>query len=145
MKVSDYHVLDRIHNHTRLRRMHLADWETVRSFEVTETCVNLIIDTFDVQVTRREDRYKKKGYRLIQIKAGPDGWHIAVDHTSWDDDFEPYVHVKYGTVRTADEEEEQREFEKMCYRPGSRRVQLDSYERVCDPIIRSTDRMERHF
>ena len=146
MKAIDHQHLAKLRNHTGYRRLRLKDWETFKAFEVHENCVNLIIETFDVQETVREDRFNKHGFRMMTLKPTATGkWDVVFDATSWDEEFEPFVHVRWGRGQTPEEYEAQREFEKMCYRPGNKMTPLDSYERVLDPFVRSTDRMERHF
>jgi len=103
------------------------------------------IETYEVKVLVREDRYLRKGTRVVIYKRAGSRWFQETDSVSWDDDFQPYVYEKVGRRKTADELVAQREWETMCYRPGNSRTPLDSYDRVLDPFVRSTDKMERHY
>lgn len=144
---ADFRALEDLHARTRLPRIRLKDWERIHAYEVTDTCIRLVIETYDVKVLTREDRYNAKGLRMMFFKPNPSStrWHVDTDVTIWDDDFVPYVYEKFGRRKTADEFQEQREWEKLCHRPGTKVTPLDSYDRVSDPLIRSTPRMERHF
>lgn len=146
MELADARIREDIHNRTGLRRMRLNHWDHITHYKPDDDVIQLIIETYDVQVLVREDRYNKKGLRMVMFKRLPTGkWVVELDHTSWDEDFEPFVFEKIGRRPTADELIEQREWEKLCYRPGNKKTPLDSYDRVQDPFFRSTDRMERHF
>jgi hypothetical protein len=123
----------------------IKEWESVDAFLINESSGMIVLTTFEVKDLVRETRYNRKGTRVIQLSRGSGSWKITDDHTLWDEDFEPYVYVKFGNIKTDAEREEQREWEKLAYRPGSKKTQLDSYERVCDPLIRSTDKMERYY
>jgi hypothetical protein len=142
----DTATLEDLHQRTGHTRVRLRDWESIKAYQVDDDVIRLVIDTYDVQVMVREDRYKAHGTRLLFYKKLPTGrWVVDTDSIIWDEDFVPYVYEKFGRRRTAEEFTEQREWEKMCYRPGSKSTPLDSYDRVTDPFIRSTDKMERHF
>lgn len=123
----------------------LRDYESVTVYNKSDTMIQLMIETFEVQELVREDRYKARGSRILMFSKNNGHWHLDYDDVIWDEDFEPYVFEKVGRRKTADEFTEQREWEKMCHRPGTKRTPLDSYARATDPFIRSTDKMERHF
>jgi hypothetical protein len=124
-------------------RLGLKEWETITGMLVDPETKNAMvsIETYEVKVLVREDRYTRKGMRVLSFVNGK----LADDTTTWDDEFVPYVFEKMGRRKTADEMIEQREWEKMCHRPGNSRFPLDSYERVCDSLFSSTKKMERHF
>lgn len=126
-------------------RLHLKEWENITAMCFRDDEGMVMIETYQVKVLVREDRYEAKGTRVLQLKNTGTRWYITTDTTIWDEDFTPYVFEKIGRRRTADELHEQREWEKMCYRPGNARTPLDSYDRVCDTLIPSTKRMEGHF
>lgn len=127
------------------KRVRLKPWESVITYEQTDTQIKVVIETYDVQELVREDRYKRGGKRGLFFTNESGRWVEALDVVQWDDSFEPFVFEKVGRRKTADEQIEQREWEKDCYRPGSKMTPLDSYTRVLDPFIRSTAKMERHF
>lgn len=144
-KPADHRILTEVY-HTTRTRIRLRDYESIVSYRKSETAMALVIETYDVQELVREDRYKAKGQRVLFWFVNPSGqYYLQDDTTLWDDDFEPYVYEKIGRRKTAEETHEQREWEKLCYRPGTKQTPLDSYDRVCDPFYRSTDRMEGHF
>lgn len=124
--------------------LHIKQWESIDAFLINESDGMIMLTTYQVKDLVRETRYTAKGLRVITLhKSGR--WKITDDHVLWDEEFEPWTFVKFGRIKTAAELEDEREWEKLCYRPGTKKTQLDSYERVCDPFFRSTDKMERHF
>lgn len=145
MSLADQLTMERVRTVTGTRRMRLRDWESVQSATFGDNKVQLIINTFEVQELVREDRFNRKGWRMIEFTLVNNVWRITFDQTSWDDDFEPYVYEKVGRRMTAEELIEKRDWEKLCHRPGNSKTPLDSYDRVLDPFVRSTDRMERHY
>lgn len=145
VKLIDHERMTQLRNHTGWRRLRLRDYETFTGFEIKDDRVNLIIETYDVKETAREDRFNKHGFRMIVLQPVDGRWHVTFDVTSWDDDFVPFVHARWGRSVSPEEFEEQREWEKLCYRPGTKSTPLDSYDRILDPFCRSTDKMERHF
>lgn len=136
--------MERLFQATR-KRIRLKPWESVLEYTESPNEIRVVIDTHDVQELVREDRYKAHGQRGVFFTRKDDRWVEQLDFTVWDDDFVPYTFEKIGRRKTADEMIDQREWEKLCHRPGTKSTPLDSYERVLDPFIRSTDRMERHF
>lgn len=126
-------------------RLPIKEWESIDAFLIDETNGMVMLTTYEVKDLVRETRYLRKGVRVIQLHRAEGRWKIVDDNTVWDDEFEPWTYVKFGRIKTDAEIEEQREWEKLCYRPGTKKTQLDSYERVCDPLIRSTDKMERYY
>lgn len=127
------------------QRFSLKDWETVNVCQIHDSIIMVQIETYDVRVLVREDQYNKKGVRYLAFVKSGGRWGLETDMTVWDESFVPYVYEKIGRRKTADEIIAQREYEKMCYRPGNSRNPLDSYDRVLDPTVRSTPRMEKHF
>lgn len=125
------------------QRIHLKEWERIAQFQVTDKTITVAIETYEVNVLVREDRYQRKGVRILMWKITESGVVLDYDGTSWLDDFEPFVYEKIGRRKTADEFTAQREFEKMCHRPGTPSHPLDSYSRVLEGF--SNPRMERHF
>lgn len=149
MEVKDQVILDRLRRTTRVR-VPMKEWETFIKVLESDECIMAMIETYEVKVLVREDRYTKKGIRILTFlpRKGTNAvgsWYLEDDRVTWDDDFIPFTFEKVGRRKTADETIEQREWEKMCHRPGNSRNPLDSYERVLDPFIRSTDRMERYY
>jgi len=126
-------------------KLFLHEWESIANILVGDDCIMVAVDTYEVKVLVREDRYLRKGLQVYVYKNSGSRWYQESDYISWDDDFEPFVYEKVGRRKTAEEFTEQREWEKMCHRPGNKRTPLDSYERVLDPFVRSTDRMEKHY
>lgn len=126
-------------------RLHFTDHETITAFSISDDFVMMKLDHFEVKELAREHRFLRKGVRAIIVMRQGTRWFVEADVISWDDSFEPFTFDLFGTVKLPSEVEAQRDFEKQCYRPGKGRFQLDSYERVCDPLIRSTDKMERHY
>lgn len=126
-------------------RLHLKEWESIDAFLIDEKAGLISMTTFEVKDLVRETRYLRKGTRVIELSRATGSWKIVSDETFWDDEFQPWTYVKFGNIKTDADIQEEREWEKMCYRPGTKKTQLDSYERVCDPFFRSTDKMERHF
>jgi hypothetical protein len=130
------------------KRITLKEWESIEQMHIQDAMAMVLIDTFEVKVLVREDRYLKHGRRVLVFmrNQATGGWYLDSDSTAWHDDgFVPYVYEKSGRRQTADELQEQREWEKLCYRPGTGRTPLDSYDRVNDPLIRSTEKMERYY
>lgn len=144
MKPADYRVVTEV-RHLTGTRIHLRDYESVLTYNKSETMMQLLIETYEVQELVREDRYNARGSRILMWSKRNGKWYLDYDEVIWDENFVPFVFEKVGRRKTADEFTEQREWEQMCYRPGTKANPLDSYSRVCDPVIRSTDRMERHF
>jgi hypothetical protein len=144
VKPADYRVVTEV-KHITGTRIHLRDYESVLVYNKWDNAIQLSIETFDVQVLVREDRYNARGQRILIWARKNDRWYLDFDGTVWDEEFIPYVYEKVGRRKTAEEFTDQREWEQMCYRPGSKQTPLDSYSRVTDPCIRSTDKMERHF
>jgi hypothetical protein len=142
MKPKDASVVEQVYLKTRTR-LRLKDWESIRMVAFKDDAVQMMIDTYEVKVMVREDRYERKGVRLLLIMSGPSGWYIHSDDTIWDDDFEPFVYEKIGRRLTAEEFQERREWEKMCYRPGTPKTPLDSYDRVWND--KSTPKMEKYW
>lgn len=142
---ADYRVLTEVYHKTG-KRVRLRDYESIANYQVNDKGIALVIETYEVKIMAREDRYLAKGMRVMFWLTNSSGsLYLATDSITWDEDFEPFVYEKFGRRKTADEFHEQREWEKLCYRPGTTRSPLDSYERVCDPFTKSTTRMERHF
>lgn len=144
MEVAEQKKVDELYGQTGYR-LFLEEWETIANTIVSDDLVMIAVNTYEVQVLVREDRYKRKGTRVLILKNSGTRWYLDDEKHVWDDTFEPFVFEKIGRRKTAEEFEAQREWEKMCYRPGNAATPLDSYERVLDPFIRSTDRMERHY
>lgn len=129
-------------------RIRLREWESVAFFRETDTSLQVAITTYEVQVLVREDRYKRRGTRALLFTRHPvtDEWLLDWDETIWDSDFEPYVFEKIGRRKTAQELQEQREYEKMCHRPGTSTTPLDSYDRILQGGYTPTEKkIERHF
>lgn len=128
------------------KRVGLKEWESIQAYHEMDGVIMLAIETFDVKVLVREDRFLRKGKRMMVFNEGPHGWYLDADMTAWDIDptWEPYVFEKGARRRdTAEESTARREWEKMCYRPGNSTNPLDSYDRVLEGY--TTDKMERHF
>lgn len=132
-------------------RLGLRTWsdvgESVTRFIVNDQLIVLEIDTYDVRELVREDRVNRHGTRRIWwVRTTPTAsFYREVDDIEWDESFTPYVFEKIGRRDTVEELIARREWEQMCYRPGNGSTPLDSYERTLDPLIRSTDKMERHY
>lgn len=141
MKPEDRAKVEQLRQATNGFRLGLKEWETIKKVVSQGSTILVSIDTYDVKVLVREDRYLRHGTRLLVFENG----RLDDEITQWDDSFEPYVFEKVGRRDTAEELTARRDWEKMCHRPGNSRTPLDSYERVCDPLIKSTDKMERHF
>lgn len=144
MKVAEQKKVDELYGKTSYR-LFLHEWESIDNIVYSDDLVLIAVSTYEVQVLVREDRYKRKGTRVLVLKNTGSRWSLDDEKFIWDTDFEPFTFEKIGRRKTAEEFEAQREWEKMCYRPGNAATPLDSYERTLDPFIRSTDRMERHF
>lgn len=125
-------------------RVRLRPWESVLMYRETDTALAVKIETFDVKIMAREDRYNARGIRGLLFTKNPAGrWKCEFDETVWDETFVPYIYETRGRRKTADEFTEQREWEKLCHRPGSSKMPLDSYGRVLQGDV--TKKMERHF
>lgn len=125
-------------------RVHLKRWEEIVQIRESENSIQLKIETYEVKELRREDRYENHGYRLIFFLKNPSGrWYVDFDETIWDEDFDPIIWDKRSNPKTAQELEDQREFEQLCYRPGTPQQPLDSYSRVWSD--KSTPKMERYW
>jgi hypothetical protein len=139
----EHALMDRLYVETHFRHR-LKPWETVRSFQITDKSIAVTIETYEVKILVREDRYERKGIRALMFDRTADGgWKLSMDYTAWDDNFESYVYEKFGRRKTVDEFHAQREWEKLCHRPGTPSNPLDSYSRVLEGY--TTDKMERHF
>lgn len=122
----------------------LKPWESIEKVVIEADEVKVLMNIADVQETAREVRLKRAGKRLIVWKrtANPLVWRISDDETFWVEST-PVVHVKYGQRRTPEQEADQREYEKMCYRPGTASTPLDNYDRVV--AGHTTDKMDRYW
>lgn len=137
--------------HAKMKRLHLSTgvrinlrpWESVISYKETDSTIQVTIRTYRVKVLVREDRYEMCGIRGLMFASVGGHWKLLMDEIVWDDDFVPYVYEKIGRRKTADELTEQREFEKLCYRPGQG---IDSYGRVLQGQYSPNEkRMEGHY
>ena len=150
MRAQDKEVMEQVRQLTG-ERLGLRTWsdvgETVTKFVHNGQLIVLEIDTYDVRELVREDRVNKHGTRVIWwVQYVPGGkWVRDIDDIRWDEEFTPYVFEKIGRRDTVEELIARREWEQMCFRPGNGRTPLDSYERCLDPMIKSTDKMERHW
>lgn len=144
MSLTDHRIAATVKARTGIS-LHLHEWDVIKHVEFKDDTVVVVLQTYQVKVLVREDRYEKRGVRMLAYKKSPNSsrWYVDFDETAWDDDFEPFVYEKIGRRKTAQELIEQREFEKLCHRPGTKRTPLDNFQRVWnDP---STPKMERYW
>lgn len=122
----------------------LRVWENVLDWQVTDTTATLKVEVWRYADTDREVRFTARGERLFGWVLTPNGWaSIGQPMTLWDDEFKPFIHVKYGRSVSPREHAEQRAWERQCYRPGTDRFPLDNYARVLDGP--TTPAMERYW
>jgi hypothetical protein len=111
--------------------------------EAEKVTVNLTV--FEVEETVREDRFKRKGMRLLEWTSSPDslfGWKYQTI-TLWDESFVPYAEHKVGRIESVKEYMDRRKWEGEVYRPGSERSPMDSAYRVT--LGHTTTQMERYW
>lgn len=142
MKPADVKQFRLIQQATQVR-ITLNQHESFINVVLNDDSAMIGIETFQVKELVREDRFEKKGMKIIFLKRGPNGWYLDTEKVIWDDSFVPFVFEKKGRRKTLEEFTEQREWEKMCHRPGSARTPLDSYDRVLSG--ETTPKMERYW
>lgn len=120
-------------------------WENVLDYKVTDEMAVLKVEVWRFVDTSREVRFNEHGTRLFcWARHETLGWVRAMDPvTIWDEDFQPFIHVKFGRSVSPREHAEQRAWEKSVYRPGTDRFPLDNYERVLAGP--TTPAMERYW
>lgn len=134
----------------------LKPWESIEKVNFSDTEITALFNVAEVQETTRQVRIKKAGKRLVQWKLTERHmmvsgvpvpiapyWKRVADETFWIESAPQEVHVKFGKHLTPAELDEQREWEKMCHRPGTGSTPLDSYQRVLD--YKTAPKMERYW
>ena len=130
----------------------LLAYEQVIDFKVTDESVALTVRVHRVTETNRELRFTHTGMKMLAWRLIDNTWQQVLFPTGagmrgslimWDESAAPIVHLKYGEARTPAEVTAKREYERMCYRPGTDTQPLDNYDRVlagCTPA-----KMERYW
>lgn len=137
--------------------LRLKPWEAIEKVRFSDDKLVALLSVAEVQETTREVRVKRSGSRMIEwtrveryfttdtgVKIPlPAIWKITADETFWNESAPEAVHVKWGERKTPEQLAEQREWEKMCHRPGTASTPLDNYDRVLN--FKSTEKMERYW
>lgn len=127
----------------------LRPFDTVLKVQCDDDKAAILIETFRYKETAREIRFTERGTKLISFAKCTDQlptygrWAVAGEMILWDDEFVPFIHVKFGKSVSPREHAEQVAWERQCYRPGTSRNPLDNYERVLAGP--TTDAMERYW
>ena len=119
----------------------LREHETIVSVTYRSNNVSVLIDTYKTQDCVRETRLIAHGRKLKSYNFDGATW-IVQAMTIWDEDFVPVVQKHFNRNLTDAERADQREFEKLCYRPGTPQTPLDNYNRVWNGP--TTPEMERY-
>src|SRR4051812_11870735 len=107
---------------------------TIVNWIVTDDRVAVSLEIFEVKETNREDKFTKKGIRLLNWTknlSARNGWDYSI-MTVWDEDFEPYSELKIGKIESPAEYIARREWEGMQYRVGTSHSPMDSASRVTE-------------
>lgn len=130
-------------------RINLRKNECVHTAQSTDNQILLSIVHYEVRDLVRETRYVKRLWTVYTIKRADENsrWQICDMSEIEDSSFVPYAIRHFGRVETAQEVQERRSFEDLCYRPGTDRHPLESLavteERVMDSD--ATKKMRRHW
>lgn len=102
------------------------------------------ITTYEVIERRTEYVIKNRGTKLVGFSNRHGTWQQnGKALVVWETDFEPFSIPFYGSGKTMAEWLDAKEFARMCHRPGSSAVPMDSHKRVMQGA--STVRMTRHW
>lgn len=123
----------------------LRPYETIISHTiVADDHVTVLLETYRVNELVRETRLIGHGQKLVAYRCYNSRWVIDQSMTMWDQQFDEVVYHNGPKYMTDDDRKQQREFEKLCYRPGTAQSPLDNYDRVISgPTV--TPAMDRHF
>lgn len=107
------------------KRIKLGLMETVSDYLVTDEVALISIARAQVEFKRGTDLVvTRRGYTMFNFVRQSDGsWLHPEPVTFWHEDREPEVYVTFA--REAQEYLEQREYEAMCYRPGTPQSPMD--------------------
>lgn len=131
---------------TGLSKVQLRPFEVLLNTSASDTTAMVSIQTFRYSELTAEVRFTGMGTRLTTWVKKDGVWAIeqSLCMTVWDAYFEPVTLLKFDRqYQSPKQKMAQREWERLCYRPGTGRTPLDNYERVL--AHPTTDLMERYW
>jgi hypothetical protein len=130
-----------------MRPYKLLPYQKVLHLMVTDSMMMLVLEHYEYTETTREVRFHRRGTLAKTWVIDAAGFWIEKREDQmlvWDDDFNPYIEVRYGRGYTPEEWAEQMEWEANTHRPGSSRSPMDNFE-VAMFKADTTEKMFRHW